>query len=376
MLIHFPTKRTWHSAMRASFLLSFCTVLFGCGGGTAVILQEDSQELVELAQDALTSARTFYMEQALARYDYLIEFLAARPSCKAVSPLLLHATEDRCLSDDEITRRRDCEADVSDASNECDVLRRTTEVVVSIRSTQPRQTTLSLITIVAAYQNTLAKILEDEAFDTAADLSALNSRIGELKNQLEELKSIFDDSGSATSSSGNSADTNTELEGQIAAVGAIGDLIRSAEADKKDIQALKKTILTNGPKIDSTLESLLATYEQVDRPFADLLERRAIESARNKYNRMSTEKRAKMSNTARAAQLKSIYNTEFERLTRASSPDPLAEAIRGLIVSHKNLQEGFRGNLTPEQKRRIAKENREQLKATFKSILNVVKVFI
>jgi len=78
----------------------------------------------------------------------------------------------------------------------------------------------------------------------------------------------------------------------------------------------------------------------------------------------------------RQGRLKEIYDAEFERIRIAAAPNPLAEGLRGLIANHKSLQEAFKGNLTPEQRQRIAKQNRNQLKAVFKSVLGIVKVFI
>ena len=64
--------------MRHLWYLCCGLILAGCTGGTAVILQEDTQELVDQAQEATVAARTFYVQQAQARYDYIIDFIAKR----------------------------------------------------------------------------------------------------------------------------------------------------------------------------------------------------------------------------------------------------------------------------------------------------------
>jgi len=373
-------KATTNNRYAIGFLILLTgTGFIGCTG-QQVILQEDTEEFVDVAQETIQAVRTFYDDQARARYEFMIEFLAERPSCRAASFVYLHPdkSQDRCLNDAERTKLRDCRNDPA-PDTQCQILKKSSRITISPRSAQPSQTTISLLAIVAAYQRTLGKILEDETFDTTADLKSLKSRLDELNNQIDELKAVFDGGSASTNADDSSDDTqsgDSALNEQFEAVGALIDILRNAGADQADYEALRKVVVEQGPKLDQALESLLARYEQVDQQFGALLTRRAEERSRRDYNDLEESGRARLTKEQRQGRLKEIYDAEFERIRIAAAPNPLAEGLRGLIANHKSLQEAFKGNLTPEQRQRIAKQNRNQLKAVFKSVLGIVKVFI
>ncbi|MCH9695238.1 MAG: hypothetical protein K0U72_12080 [Gammaproteobacteria bacterium] len=347
--------------MKAFFVPVLLAGLAGCSS-TAEVLKEDSEAVVKLIDASLTTTRHYYDNLGQQQFDYMIEFLAARPSCNAESPLLYKADESRCLTSDEKLLWRDCQASEADACTEWKKIR---PASFSPQANQRRQTMVSLIATVANYQQALANILEDETFDTASDLKDLNSRLNELKNQIDELK------GDTSAED----EAKEELEKQLGAVGTLIDLVRNAEQDQADFAKLKKLVTTKAPAVDVALESLLSSYEKVDKPMSDNFARRRTEITRNTYNRMPLDERLELSQEEREDILRGIYEPESQRLSNASRPDSLAAGLRGLIRSHKTLQAGFAGNLTKEQRARIAKKNKQQVKAAFKAMLNIVKLF-
>ena len=349
--------------MKRVILVAMAAVLSGCTG-TAVVLQEDAESFAEVVDAAVDATRAYYDQQGQQRFDYLIEFLAARPSCNVESPLLILTTEGRCLTDEEKLRRRDCRDDAT-AHSDCAVLLRVQSVAASPQITQPRQTTISLLRAVASYQRALSRVLKDETYDTAADLRDLESRLDELKNKIDEL------AGDDTSTE----DSDEQLGKQINAVGTIVDLVRTAIEDNADFKALRVLVLDRGPAIDAALEELLSTYERVDQPYSELLARREIERNRRAYNDTPVHERGQLSFDERETLIRAIYEPELARLNAAAKPDTIAAGLRGLIRSHRKLQQGFKGDLTPAQRARIAQENQKQVEAAFRSMLSIVKLF-
>lgn len=349
--------------MKKSILSLFVAGLFGCTG-TAVVLQEDTEDVGELIEATVDSMRVYYAEQGQQKFDFIINFMAARPSCAAESPLLLLTETSQCLTDEQKLRRRACMENQAAHAN-CDALLAAQRAVVSPQITQPRQMTVSLINAVASYQRALAKVLRDENYDTAADLQDLRSRLLELNNRVRELGGEEPEEESE----------DEELDLQIGAIGAIVDLIASSNEDTADFNALRSIVVDRGPAIDAALESLLSTYERIDRPLTDLFARSITERSRNIYNDMTVAEREAMDFEERAEFLRAIYEAEFLRQNAAARPDAIATGLRGLIRSHKQLQKGFSGDLTSEQRRRIAEENRRQLKAVFESMRKIIDLF-
>lgn len=349
--------------MRLAIVVAVMMSLFGCNG-TALVLEEDTEPVSELIDQSINAVRTFYANQGQQRLDFLIEFLAARPSCGVESPLLILATESRCLTNIEKVRLRECRSDAG-AHTDCVNLLKVQSVSVSSQLTQSRQTTVTLIGVVASYQQVLSKVLQDKKLDTTTELNGLQSRLKELHNRVNELRG---DNSSTDESS-------QELEKQIEVIGELVNLIRDADEKSTDFEKLKAVVLNKGPTIDLALEKLLTTYEKVDKPFSDLLARREIEHSRQVYNDLDPSQREQLSNKEREQRIRAIYEPEMKRLNLAASPDALAVGLQGMIKSHKKLQEGFKGDLTDDQRRRIAKENQDQLKAVFKTMFNIVKLF-
>lgn len=346
-------------------LIAGAMSLLGCTG-TAVVLKEDTRTFTELVDESMAATRAYYMQQSRQRLDVLVDFLAARPSCGVESPLLILTAESRCLTDAEKLQRRDCNENPNAHAN-CQTLKDAKQVTVSSRLAQPRQTTLSLIGIVSRYQYSLSLVLEDEEFDTAADLKKHWSSLKELQNRIEQLR------GDKASSA---ASRNKELEQQLKAVGAMIDLARDAHQQSAGYKELKALMLTEGPMIEQALEHLLATYEKVDKPFTELLARREIERNRREYNNLGAQRRAQLSFKKRQQLIRAIYQAELERQSLAERPDALAAGLRGLLESHRKLQEGFKGNLTEAQRKRIARENREQIKAALRAMVGIAKLFV
>jgi len=349
--------------MRLIIAIPAVMILCGCTG-TAVVLKEDTQAVDELIDQSMEETRSFYGKLGRQRLDYLIGFMAARPSCAAESPLLILPAQSRCLTGTEKMRWRECGGDPA-AHRDCKTLLTAQQVIVSPQLAQPRQTTLNLIGVIASYQQAMMNVLQDEEFDTKAELKNLQSRLGSQQKRIDKLRS--DES--------STQETRKELDKQIDAIGTLTDLIRDAHQQASDFAKLKTLILNNGPAIDQALERLLETYEKADKPFSDLLARQEIERARREYNSLGPERRAELTTEMREQRIRAIYEPELLRLALTAGPDALAVGLRGLIASHKALQEGFKGNLTSEQRKRIAKEAQHQLKAAFKAMLNVVKLF-
>ena len=355
----------------------FAVISFGCTG-QAVVVRQDTADVTGLIDESVTAAREYYRDVGQQQFDVLVEFIAARPSCGVESPLLLLTAEDRCLTDDEKLLRRDCLADSS--LPDCLPLLAARELPVSPDVTQPRQTTVTLLGTLASYQRALSGILDDPAYDTAADFADVVSRLGELCKQLSELAAIAAGDAEARADSCEALDVkaitekNAALGQQVAATGALLDLVRQASEDRADFEALRATVADKGPAVDAALEELLATYEQVDVPFSNLLARREIERRRREYNDMSVDVRSALSQESRERLVREIFEPELARLQSASQPDPLAAGLRGVLRSHRKLEESFRGNLTAAQRKRAAAENQQQIKAAFQSMLSIIKL--
>lgn len=356
-------------------LLAICTS--GCTG-QAVVIQQDTADVAGLIDESVTATREYYRVLGQKQFDFLVEFIAARPSCGVESPLLLLTAEGRCLTDAEKLLRRDCMVDAS--LPDCLPLLAVREVPVSPDVTQPRQTTVTLLATLASYQRALAKILADRTYDIAADFADVISRLGELCNQVTELTAIAAGDDEPRTGSCDALDVraitdkDAALGQQVAATGALLDLVRRANEDRADFEALRTIVAGKGPAVDAALESLLSTYEQVDAPFADLLARREIERRRRAYNDLSVDERGLLPQEERERLVRGIYEPDLARLPAVSQPDAVAAGLRGLIRSHEKLEESFRGNPTPAQRRRAAAENQQQIKAAFQSMLSIVRI--
>jgi hypothetical protein len=340
--------------------------LLGCTG-TAVVLKEDTRTFTDLVDESMTATRAYYMQQSRQRLDVLVDFLAARPSCGVESPLLILTAESRCLTDAEKLQRRDCDKNPNAHANCWTLTEKVREVTISSRLAQPRQTTLSLIGIVSMYQYSLSKVLEDQEFDTAAELKKHWSSLKELKNRIKQLQGDKASPGESRTK---------ELAQQLDAVGALIDLVRDAHQQAAGYAELKALVFNKGPMIERTLEDLLETYEKVDKPFSDLLARREIERDRREYNNLGAQQRARLSFKKRQQLVRAIYQADLDRRSLAERPDALAAGLRGLLESHRKLQEGFKGNLTEAQRKRIARENREQIKAALRAMVGIAKLFV
>lgn len=350
--------------MRPILISTILLLLAGCTG-TQTVLKEDADDLNEMIGTTTDAMRAYYAKQGQDRFDFLINFIAERPSCGGSSSLVISLRDSRCLTDDELRTRMDCPDDPPEQS-ECDHLVNSTIVVrIAPELTQPRQTTITLIRVVASYQRALGKILKDETFDTAAEINDMQSRLEELNERVSEfLDEDADEIGS------------DELSQQITAVGALLDILRGIQQDRNDFEALKRLISAKGPAVDEALRALLRTYVSVDLPESRRLERSLLERTQRAYSDMTPDARAELPFDERVRRLRAIHEPELARINAAATPDALAKAMRGLIKGHKQLQEGFKGNLSKEQRQRIAEVNRKQLKETFRSILNIVKLFV
>jgi len=356
----------------------FSAFSFGCTGAS-VVVQQDTGDITGLIDESVTATREYYRDLGQRQFDFLVEFIAARPSCGAESPLLVLTTEDRCLTDAEKLLRRECLADAN--LPECLPLLAAREVPVPPDVTLPRQTTVTLLAALASYQRALARVLGDPTYDTAGDFADVVSRLGELCNQVVELAAIASGEDRAQAGSCDTLDVraitdeDAALGQQATAAGALLDLVRQANEDRADFKALRTIVAEKGPAVDAALESLLASYERVDAPFADLLARREIERKRRAYNDMTPEARGALSQEARERLVREIYEPELARLQAASEPDALAAGLRGLIRSHRKLEASFRGDVTESQRRRAAAENQQQVRAAFQAMLSIVRLF-
>jgi hypothetical protein len=337
-------------------------LMVGCTG-RAMVLKEDSGEFNDLVENSIYETRQYYMQQGVRRLDFLIGFIADRPSCGADSTLLFLLAEDRCLSGNERALYIECSVDAN-AHPDCKKLTGVLEISLE-RTVQPRQSALTLLGVVARYQEALAALLADDGHDTASELKAIQTQLTKLQDALASRK------GGASSVLGQ----GKELKQQVSAIRSLVGLIQGLVQNQKDFEALREIVLDTGPQIDQQLSDLLSTYQKVDKPFDDLLARSEIERNRMEYNRLKTEGRAKLSRTQREKRLNKIFSLQLARWNAMTRPDALAVGLQGVIESHQALQEGFKGNLTAEQKRRIAEKNRELLKAAFQSMLEIVKIF-
>jgi len=357
------TKQIQMNNIQKTFTFLTVMGLWGCTGTTSV-LKEDTQALTEQIDQSMAETRAFYEQQGRQRLDYLIGFLAARPSCTVESRLLILPRESRCMTQTERLRWRDCGSDPN-SHGDCGILLTAREVIVSPRLTQPRQTTLTLMGAVSSYLQTMLEILQDDTSNTATELKSLQSRLGTLRDRVNKLR---DDSASTEKS-------DQELDKQLDAIGNLVDLVRNADHQARDFTKLKQLVLEQGPAVNRALQRLLETYEKADKPLFDLMARHEIERARREYNDLGPESRAQLTTEIREQRIRAVYEPELRRLEQAALPDALAVGLRGLIASHEALQEAFKGNLTREQRQRAVQEVRRQLKVAFKTMAEVVKLF-
>lgn len=325
--------------------IALLLTLSACARNT--ILREDASALSADLASVLVQTREFYAKHAIARTDYLLRLLASDPNCEYRFPVYLiqeasPSNRIRCATDPEketinnggqlpsVTARLYAKPDESDYA------------------------ALQFLAIVAEYQVLLARIVEDPAFDSTADLQQLAERIDELRERYGTLASTGTDNKFSL------------FKEEINALGALGDLIRIAIHDRMTVERLRELIGREGLKVEEALKQVESRYRQYDAPFLTSLElhaagQRQIEFNQQLKNAKSAGERLKL--------LRDYASKEQSEALLTTKIDPLAKGLDGLVRSHESFRLALlEGKLTEDQRRRIARRSFANLKAWFQVI--------
>jgi hypothetical protein len=353
----------------SAILLSAVLLLqFGCASKQA-ILREEARDVAAVAKTTVADARAFYSAESTRVLDYYLTILSEDPNCPAVSaPLVVRVSDPgkpafRCLTSQELALQQDCEAKPSEIC-------KNVEVLDLAGSGAAFQSVLTLVDVIGQYQSRLAEIAAERKFDTAKDLTDLRLRAENLKAQFDAL--LGRDAASGGGSSGKD-----DVADQIAAVGPLIDVFRTASDNREAFAALQSALSQHGPALESALTRLASRYSNVDLKAARLADLRALESRRSEYNaKVVGGKAAQMKPAERFIALSSILKDEAQARETLVRPNALALLLTQLSVSHSELREAvINDKLTPAMRLRIAERNLEILKATFKAITGMVKAF-
>ena len=88
---------------------------------------------------------------------------------------------------------------------------------------------------------------------------------------------------------------------------------------------------------------------------------------------MGVSKRRTLGRQQRKQMIEQYYRLNRQYYARNQQPDPVTVGLNGLIESHQLLLQGFQGELTASQRKRIAQANRLQLKRLFTIIFKIAK---
>jgi hypothetical protein len=339
--------------------------LTGCAA-TATVLKEDAAELTVATGRVVAAGRDFYGELQTARRDFLLEIMAHDANCGfALTVVLLDdpdaATGARCLTAAERVAWRDC-AFTDDAATDCPG-----GMPDALADAEPyelldggHQGALRLIAVFTAYQTELARILEDPEYDAAAPMLALleNARSAErLFAALEQR----DPRGLA-------------YDKQAKALGALIDLLAKSAQDRRDLAAMRALMAapdSAGAKFEQALDELRRRYGSADRPLFDALALAALDTRIRRYE----ERAGKLAPDDRLRQMRPIAESHAGYRALADAPDALGQMLAALQESHRQLRTAVvDGELSAEQRRRVARESLRQLRAWFDAIASVITV--
>ena len=356
--------------MRAGLrVVGVSALLVGISGcaATATVLKEDAAELTVATGRAMAAGHVFYASLQSARRDFLLEIMANDANCGfGLTVVLLDdpasPTGSRCLTAQEQIAWRDC-AFADDGAADCPG-----GMPHELADAQPyelldggHQGALQLIAVFAAYQSELAKILEDSEYDAAAPMLAL----------LETARSC-----EAFFAALEKRDPRAlDYEGHAKALGGLIDLLAKSTEDRRDLVAMRALMAgpeSGGARFEQALAELRHRHATADRPLSDALALAALDARIRRYE----ERASKLSPDDRLRQMRPIAESYASYRAMAEAPDALAQMLAALHASHRQLRGAIvDGDLSDEQRRRIAREQLRQLRAGFDAITSVITVF-
>ena len=356
-------------------VVAHAALLAGCMGKN-VVLKEDAAKLSADMATVVAQSREFYKSQSAAKADFLIRILAQGENCRYEFPVVL-VTEigkpTRCLSDAERAGIGSSGAPLPDGA----------KTHVFNLMVPADQAALQMIAVIAEFQTVVAKIVEDPKFDAGAQLEGVIDRACGLSERLEGLggqgiaeckPTAADAAASATPESTTTALFKEERD----ALSAVINLARKANEDRKDIGQLTKAYTESGERVSKALTSLLAQYQGKDIVLSRALELSEVVAKRRALNvklAALPQVAGKLDSETRYSLMVNLHST-LTNQSAVKSPDPLSVSLEGLIKTHKAFQAALLdGQLTPEQRARIAKSTFEQLKSWFNVLRTLTTVF-
>jgi hypothetical protein len=327
-----------------SALLAF--TLTSCA--TNSVLREDAVSLSAELASVQTQTREFYAKQSAAREDYLLRIIAEDPKCMYGFPIYIVVESPptrkvRCANKDEL-----------DALNEENSIATGSAYLFGLPD-KSDQAALELVSVVAEYQAVVAKIVEDPKFDSKQDLKDLSERADALRDRYGDLLNV-----------GKEPRTESIAE-ELNAAAALADLIRKAYHDGQAIEKLRQLVSKEGVAVEAALKSLSLRYRNHDALLLNNLEAHRAATRQREFN----EQLSKTIGSAERLKILRAFSAEQRSASQQlTKTDPLAVALEGLAKTHEEFRRALlAGELTEDQRRRIAKQTLENLRAWF----NVMK---
>lgn len=345
--------------MKTTICLILSVLLFGCSGHKS-ILKKDTEEMTRLIDSTLQATHDFYSKLELQKINFLMDFIADHPACTIEPTLHILLSEYRCLSKQEIQLLARCRKNITPQA-ECGAISNIVSYSLTPRIRHSRHTTINLLGLIATYQHALANILTDETYDASLEIKTIQIGLDTLSKQALKPEP---------------ASVNTLPPGpskSAIAVNQLSDMISSTRSQRHRFKDLQALVTEKAPAIDQALQDLYRTYIINDSNLSNLYELQLIQKSRQEYNRLPVSKRQALGTEQRKQMIKRYYEQAWQHHDQAEKADAIVVGLQGLINSHKQLQEGFKGHLTDKHRQRIAQENKARIKAVFKSIFDIVK---
>ncbi len=354
--------------------------LSGCGKNA--VIKEDAAKLSAEMSEVVAESRQFYKLQAAARADFLIRLLAQGEYCSYTVPaqlVLVPNERVRCVAPEEAIS---LPVSGQPPKQPQPLPAGATTYTVDLFDA-PQQSALQTIAVIADFQSVVAKIVEDPAIDSAAELQMVVDRACTLSARLTKLG----EAGLKQCEPGEGQkepDTVKIFADERDALSAVVDLARKAMQDSKDVAQLRTAYTKHGNTLSAALKNLLSRYEEKDRKLKLALDADTEIAARRSINRQLAElkriesgpRKGELNDDGRYKLMTDQYAKEALLRTSGDAPDPLAAALGGLIKTDAAFQAALlEGKLTTEMRARIAKSTFDQLKAWFRALRTLTTVF-
>jgi len=333
--------------------------LLACSGNKAV-LKQDIEAQSRLIDTTLQTTHQFYDKLEQQRLNVLLEFIASRPACTIEPGLHILLDENRCLSKQELQLHARCRKNPKYHAR-CQYVSRALSFSLSPAQNKYRHTTIELLGLLAEYQLSLSHVLSDESYDSTLELKAIKAGMDALDKQARRMSAF------------SSAENKHEAGQSTSSINHLSTMIIDKRSQRYRFKDLKTLVTEKGPSIEKVLKQLLHSYTITDRVASDLYELQIIQQSRQQYNQMGVAKRRTLGRQQRKQMIEQYYSLNRQYYERNQQPDPVTVGLNGLIESHQLLLQGFQGELTASQRKRIAQANRLQLKRLFKIIFKIAR---